>query len=158
MTKKFVGFLLSFLILNHAWAEMVCGEDNQSGEFQTCSVQQSQDPDQCETPKDPIIENTGVEMKAMSCDNDSIGGLSKKSTKEKNEIKEEYKKQCKAKAKAYKKALMGNLLKKGKIGQLVQVLFKKKKYKAKTDAAFRMESKIDANHFESMSDQEIENQ
>jgi hypothetical protein len=97
-------------------------------------------------------------MKAMSCDNDSIGGLSKKSTKEKNEIKEEYKKQCKAKAKAYKKALMGNLLKKGKIGQLVQVLFKKKKYKAKTDASFRMESKIDANHFESMSDQEIEKQ
>jgi hypothetical protein len=158
MFHQFVFFLFSFLILNHASAEMVCGEDNQSGEFQTCSIQQSQDPAQCETPKDSIIESTGVENKTSSCDNDIVGGLSKKSSKEKDEIKEEYKKQCKAKAKAYKKALMGNLLKKGKVGQLVQVLFKKKKYKAQTDAAFRIDSTIDANNFESMSDQEIEKQ
>ena len=71
-------FLLSFLILTHASAEMVCNDETQSSEFQTCSVQQSQDPSQCETLKDPIIESTGAEIMAMSCDDHPMGVLSKK--------------------------------------------------------------------------------
>lgn len=156
MMRKIICLILSFTMSFQAFAEMVCHNPNHSNQFQSCSYDVSLDTEACNSSVDPIVESTGAQNKTMSCDDHSLGGLSKHKSDEKAEIKKEYKKQCKAKAKAYKKALMGNLLKKGKIGQLVQVLFKRKKFTAKSDSEYNLQSSVNANDFQSKSDQEIE--
>ncbi len=158
MTKFLLSLALFFFLQSNANSEMICSDKNDGSEFESCALTKSEESSDCSVVKDPILTSTGADNKTISCDHHALGELSKRSTQEKIELKKEYKKQCKAKAKAYKKALMGNLLKKGKIGQLVQVLFKKKRFSANANRISGVEAKLDANNFQNKSQQEIENE
>jgi hypothetical protein len=94
-----------------------------------------------------------VNQKAMRCDDQQL--MSQNSSNNRAQAYEEYRDLCKKKAKAYKRALMGNLLSKGKLGQLVQVFFKKKRFKTDVDE-LAMNTSLDAQQLRGKSDSELE--
>lgn len=122
---KLLFLMLAISLPQISKAELICsGGDG----FQQCSNEQTVDPSSC-AENDPILEHTGQVNQPFICNNQTLAG-SGKTSDEIDQEKKEYEKLCKKKAKAYKKALMKNLFSKGKVGQWMQVLFHKKKYKA----------------------------
>jgi hypothetical protein len=121
-------FILGLLILSPtlAFSEVTCSGD---GEYQQCFNMQTDDPQTCNEQTNPIIAKAGVAQEPFVCSNQQLLGSNSDDV---DDAKKAYAKQCKKKAKAYKKALMKNLFNKGKVGQWVQALFAKKKYKTKT--------------------------
>lgn len=107
-------------------AEVICDGE---GEYQQCQNVSDEDPLSCNVEENEIVAHTGADTVPMICDDQDILGA-RKTNKGIDDAKKEYTKQCKKKAKAYKKALLKQLFNKGKVGQWVQALFKKKKYKA----------------------------
>lgn len=153
---KITAFLLIAFYSLTLKAELIC---NEGDGFQSCSQQQVAEPQKCAEEPHPILQSTGQAMQPMICDNQEVIGSSEKDDVE--DRRHEYEKLCKKKAKAYKKALMKNLMSKGKVGQWMQVLFHKKKFKAK-DEGLKSKDKnqlidIDPAKFAGMKPEEVEN-
>jgi hypothetical protein len=151
--KKIVTFILVQCISFNSIAEVICNQSSASSAFESCSIESSSDPSECSVQDHPILEHTMVNQKAMQCDDQQL--MSQNSSNNRSQAYEEYRDLCKKKAKAYKRALMGNLLSKGKLGQLVQVFFKKKRFKTDVDE-FAMNASLDAQQLRSKSDSELE--
>lgn len=145
---------LLVLVATPVMAEVVCSGEDQ---YQQCYEVPSQDPTECDQQPDKIVEHAGVINEPLVCDNQTLLG-SGKSEDDVEEAKKEYTRQCKKKAKAYKKALMKNLFRKGKFGQWVQALFKKKQYDASVKNGKRTDQKInlDPEMLAGKSEKEIE--
>jgi hypothetical protein len=154
--KKLIALMLTFCFSLNSFAAVVCSEGVQGSSFEQCRVEEEPETSVCTTSTNEIVKQTTAEQHPIVCDNQSLIETPGHTADELDEIKQEYQKQCKKKAKAYKKALMGNLLKKGKLGQLVQVLFKKKKRKAVFQNGKAQNVEIDAGQFEGKSEQEVE--
>ena len=155
--KKFIAIFLSITLASPSFAEMMCQEGAGENGFQSCSFEQLSDPSTCAQQTDPLVAHTGVDQYVQVCDDSDLGGINGKSKAELKDTKDEYKRLCKKKAKDYKRALMGNLLKKGKLGQLVQVLFKKKRFKTSSKDVMDKKVSLDSKQFEGKSEQEVEN-
>ena len=151
--KKILTFILVQCISFNSIAEVNCNQSSTSSGFESCSIESSSDPSECSVQDHPILEHTMVNQKAIQCDDQQL--MSQKSSTNRAQAYEEYRDLCKKKAKAYKRALMGNLLSKGKLGQLVQVFFKKKRFKTDVDE-FAMNASLDAQQLRSKSDSELE--
>ena len=152
MKKNLILILLQCISFN-AIAEVYCNQSSTSSGFENCSIESSSDPSECSVEDHPILEHTTVNQRAIQCEDEHL--ISKNSSANKAQAREEYRNLCKKKAKAYKRALMGNLLSKGKLGQLIQVFFKKKRYKTDVDE-LAMNTKIDAQQLRGKSDSELE--
>ncbi|MBA2405600.1 MAG: hypothetical protein H0V66_12560, partial [Bdellovibrionales bacterium] len=152
--KKFFAIVIIMVINLNAYAEVACtGED----QYQQCYEMPTADPTTSCEETNKVVAHTTSNQEPFICDNQSLVG-SGKSEDEVDEAIKEYTKQCKKKAKAYKKALMKNLFNKGKIGQLVQALFKKKKYETevKNGKGKNQTVDLDPGMMQDKSEQEIE--
>jgi len=155
--NRLILLCLILALTSSAYAEVICSG---SGEYQQCVNMPSEDPLTCNVEENKILEHTGSLEEPMSCDDKSMLGEDGKSKEEIADAKKEFNKLCKKKAKAYKKALMKNLMSKGKVGQWVQALFKKKKYKTKIDGTSNKDRNqklsINTDELEGKSEKEIE--
>lgn len=148
--------LILFSFPFFAKAELVCSEGTG---FQYCDQQSSADPSTCQQSQSPIIEHTGQNSQPMSCSSENLAGNGT-SKKDVDAERKEYEKLCKKKAKSYKRALMKNLMSKGKVGQWLQVLFHKKKYKSKVSSLKSADKNqsidIDPDQFKNMTPEQVE--
>ena len=152
--KRFLCLFLSLTMVAPSFAEVVCLEQDGASNMSQCSIMSSTDPAECSAQSNAILEHTAAEQATMSCSDEKI--LKANSSSNVATIKKEYEKLCKKKAKAYKRALMGNLLRKGKVGQLLQAFFSKKRYSFSRQDDIEAKAKIDAHVFQGKSEQEVE--
>jgi hypothetical protein len=152
--KRFLCLCLSLTLVVPSFAEVICLEQEGLSGMSQCSIMSSADPAECSSQPSDIIEHTGAEQTTLSCSDEKI--LKANSSSNVAAIKKEYEKLCKKKAKAYKRALMGNLLKKGKVGQLLQAFFSKKRYSFSRQDDIEAKAQIDAHLLQGKSEQEIE--
>ena len=149
-------FLLGLLLLapTLARSEVVCLDETG---YQQCFDMPTEDPQTCHEQPNPIIEKAGISKEPFVCSNQQLLGSDSDDVED---AKKAYTKQCKKKAKAYKKALMKNLFNKGKVGQWVQALFKKKKFKTKVtkegNKSPKVKAAIDPSLLEGKTEKEIE--
>lgn len=154
--KFILTLVLVFSFASSTFAEIVCTESIEGTNLQSCQVVADSEDLNCGPGPNEIINKTSIQNQPMVCnDQELLGGNHTK--QELSDIKSTYHKLCKKKAKAYKKALMGNLLKRGKVGQMLQVLFSKKRYISESKNGKKKKISMDASEFEGKSPEEIEN-
>ncbi len=103
-----------------------------------------------------VLKEVGMTTDFLAQCNEALGdnsaGFSSTNDQDKKEIKKNLHKQCRKKAKEYKKAVLNDLMSKGKFGQAFKVLLKRKKYKdnSKNGKVEKVGINISEDQFESM--------
>ena len=124
--KKIILFTLVLSTFN-AWAEIKCVKGADPAIFECTAASPELQANGCQVPvpeSNSNVEMINDELKAKACEeSDPWKGMSHA---EKNLKRKELNQLCKKEAKAYKRSVFNSLFKKGKFGQSLQVVFKRK--------------------------------